>query len=288
MKRLPRLVLVLVLGLLSSGCASLVDRATNQFADDLERAIRGHDDPATVASALPAYLLLLEARLQGRPDDARLHLTTARLTATYAMLAADSNSAQSEARLARRALDHARTGSCLHSQRLCGLERLHFEDLQPAIEELRPADIEAVYVLATSWTSWIAAHANDFTALADLPRVEALLDWVAGQDPSHDDGAVWLYLAVLNSQRPPAAGGQPARARRYFEQARATSQGRNRLIDVMMADSYARLLFERELFVELLERTLNSDDDHPDYRLINALARQRAAELLTQTEALFD
>lgn len=291
MKQLGRVALatlVVTVLVALTGCASLLDRAANNFADDLEAAIRAYDEPTVVSAGLPAFLLLMEARLQSRPNDVGLRLTTARLTGTYATLFADQNAQEREQRLTRRALDHARIGACQHSRSLCELDRLDFEALEDRIDTLGPGQVEAVYVLATSWTTWIAAHAQDFRALADLPRVESLLTWVAATEPGYDDGAVYLYLAVLNSQRPPAAGGQPRKARDYFERARASSQGRNQLVNVMMADSYARLLFDRDLYVELLETVLQSDNDHPDYRLVNQVARSRALILLEQTEELFD
>ncbi len=274
--------------LLLSACASLLDRAANNFADDLEAAIRSYDEPAAVAAGLPAFLLLLEARLQSRPDDAGLLLTTARLTGTYAALFAEPGGSDAERRLTQRALSHARHGACQHSSLLCELDRLDFDSLDERIARLGTGQVEPAYVLATNWTTWIAAHSDDFRALADLPRVESLLSWVADTRPGFDDGAVYLYLAVLNSQRPPAAGGQPRKARAYFEQARSSSEGRNLLINVLMADSYARLLFDRELYVELLEAVVQSSADDPDYRLVNQVARSRAAALLEQTEAIFD
>lgn len=270
-----------------SGCSAMIERSTARLADDLETAIRQYDDPATVADALPAYLLLLEARLQSTPDSASLRLTTARLTASHAALFGGDTEASAR-RLSRRALEHARTGACLSEATLCSLESLPFREFEARVGSLPDQALEPAYVLATSWVGWIDAHSADYAALADLPRAQTLLDWIAQQAPDHDDGAVWLYLAVLHSQRPPAAGGRPDLAQRHFARAREISQGRNLLIDVMLADHYARLLFDRELFVSALERVVESDVEAPDYRLVNAVARQRARDLLEQTERIFD
>lgn len=276
-------VLVVVL---AAGCATLADRAARQFSDDLEAAILDYDDPETVARGLPAYLLLLEARLKSRSGNAALRLSTARLTSTYASLFAGNDNASS--RLHSRALDHARVGACLQASSLCDLTDRPFEEFEQRLDRLDPRWLEAVYILGTTWLAWIASHREDFDALADLPKAEALLEWVGRRDPEHDDGAVWLYLGVLNSQRPPAAGGQPARAQVYFERAREISRGENLLINVFMADTYARLLFDRDLFVKLLEQVLESDPNVPGYKLGNHIARERAAELLAQVEEIFD
>lgn len=278
----------LALFFLLGGCAVFIDRATDNFAEDLESAIRSYSDPDTVASALPAYLLLLEARLESRPDDAGLRLTTARLTQTHASLFAGDRQSPASRRLTARALEHARIGACRMNSRLCDLEELGFDAFEARVESLERQDLDAVYVLATSWVSWIAAHSDDFHALAELPRAEELLQWVVDREPGHDDGAGWLYLGVLHSQRPPAAGGQPDRALAGFELAREESDGQNGLINVLMADSYARLLFDRDLYVELLEEVLEIETDNPDYRLVNMVARQRAEAMLEQTEEIFD
>lgn len=282
----PRLPLLLLALALLAGCSAIVERQTERLAGDLESAIRQYDDPATVADALPAYLLLLEARLRSSPEDAGLHLTTAQLTGTYATLF--DHGAASTKRLATRALAHARTGACLRSPPLCDLHQINFGRFDARLPKLDPDHLSAAYLLATSWVGWIDSHSDDYAALVDLPRAQALLDWVVEISPGHDDGAAWLYLAVLHSQRPPAAGGRPDLARKYFERARSVSDGNNLLVDVMLADHYARLLFDRELFVSTLEGVLESEVDAPDYRLANAVARQRAEELLERTERIFD
>ncbi|NKI34466.1 hypothetical protein HFP89_04725 [Wenzhouxiangella sp. XN79A] len=269
-----------------SGCGALIDRATSNFAADLEQAVVNYDEPMIVERGLPTFLLILEARLQANPGNARTRLTTAELTGTYAGLFAEQP--QRQRRLATRALDHARRGACDAVAALCRIDDGDFEAFEARLQELPTAAVDEAYVLGTVWAAWIAASSDDFRALADLPRVEALLEWVAERDPNHDDGAVWLYLAVLNSQRPPAAGGRPDLAREQFERARRISQGRNLLIPVLMADEYARLMFDRDLFVELLEGVRDADPQQDGYVLANRIAQQRARDLLDQTSRIFD
>jgi hypothetical protein len=274
--------------LLLTGCAGLIDRAADQFTEDLEQAVRSYPEPLVVAQGLPAYLLLLEARLQSRPQDAATRLAAARLTTSYAVLFVDEQDPEGGRRLHRHALEQARLGACLSSGRLCDLHRLSPEDFQVRRERFGHEQLDAIYILATSWTAWLAAHAEDFTALADLPRVESLLDWVAERSPGQDDGAIWLYLAVLHSQRHPAAGGQPGRSREYFERARAVSEGRNLLVNVLMAEFHARPNFDRELYERLLEEVLDAPDEDNTFRLVNQIARQRARVKLDRSDAWFD
>jgi len=268
-----------------SGCGALIDRATTNFANDLEQAVVNYDEPLIVERGLPAFLLILESRRQASPDDADLLINLASLTGTYASLFVDE--ADSRRRMAARALDFARRAACLEDTPLCDAGERPFEGFAARVTELKPGQVEIAYSLGTAWVTWIASASSDYGALADLPKAELLLEKVAEMAPEHDDGAVWLYLGVLNSQRPPAAGGRPDLARKYFERAREISSGRNLMINVFMADEYARLMFDRELYVELLEQVLQADPEQPGYVLANRIARARARELLDKTDELF-
>lgn len=282
MRPATAILLVLALG----GCGALVDRAVVQFGNDLEAAILDYEDPATVGEALPAYLLLMESRVTADPDNAGARLTTARLTSTYASLFAEDR--ERARTLHGRALEHARTAVCARGLPVCPEDLPRgFPAFERAVAEIGDKDVATAYIYASTWTSWIEAHSDDYGALADLPRVEMLLERLGELRPEHDDGALWLYLGVLNSQRPPAAGGQPDKARAYFNKAETISRGRNLLVPLYLADSYARLVFDRELYVSQLERVLESDPEQPGFTLVNHIAQQRARELLEETDEIF-
>ena len=283
--RTPRLALAISAAALLSGCGSLIDRATQNFAADLEQAVLNYDTPVVVERGLPTFLLILEARREASPDNAELLMNLASLTGTYASLFVDD--AESARRLSRRALDHAERAACIERSPLCGASKAPYPAFEQVVAELEPGDVEVAYALGTSWVTWIASASSDYRALADLPKAERLLERVAALDANHDDGAVWLYLAVLNSQRPPAAGGRPDLAAEYYQRARAISDGRNLMINVFMADEYARLVFDRELYVELLEETLQADPEQPGYVLANRIAQARARTLLDETDDIF-
>ncbi|MBL37418.1 MAG: hypothetical protein CMP07_03305 [Xanthomonadales bacterium] len=271
--------------LLIGGCGALIDRATSNFATDLEQAVVNYDEPLVVERGLPAFLLILEARRQANPDDADLLVNLASMTGTYASLFVED--ADGARRMSARALGYARRATCLEKTPLCNAGEKSFEAFEQRVAELQPGDVDMAYALGTAWVTWIASASSDYSALADLPKAELLLETVAGMAPEHDDGAVWLYLGVLNSQRPPAAGGRPDLAEQYFQRAREVSSGRNLMVNVFMADEYARLVFDRELYVELLEEVLAADADQPGYVLANRIAKARARELLARTDDIF-
>lgn len=284
MIRLHRFIALLAaLGL--AGCGALIDRATDNFARDLEQAVVNYDEPLVVERGLPAFLLILEARRQANPEDAGLLLTLSSLTGSYAgLFINDELPAQ---RLTETALAYAVRAACLRDSPLCEARELSFAEFEKRVAGLGADQLDLAYALGTAWVGWIANHSNDYAALAELPHAERLLARVAELAPDHDDGAVWLYLAVLNSQRPPAAGGRPDLAKRYFERAREQSSGKNLMVDVFMADEYARLMFDRELFVSLLEGVLAADPEQAGFVLANRIAQARARRLLEQTDEIF-
>ncbi len=276
-------VLPFLIGL--SGCGSLIAQATGDMADQLGQALLDHDDPATVASALPAYLVLLDSRVRQNPDDPRLLQSASALYGAYAGVFV--HDPDRRRRLAARALDYARRGACQWRENLCNLQALPFAELGPRLAALARADLPALYTLGSAWAGWIEANAGDWTVVADLPRVKALMQRVIALDEGWQHGNAHLYLGVMASLVPPAMGGKPEEARAHFEKAIALSGGRNLTARVLYARYYARLVFDRKLYERQLHRVLEADPHAPGLTLLNMLARQQARRLLAEAEDYF-
>ena len=106
-------------------------------------------------------------------------------------------------------------------------------------------------------------------------------------DECYHDGAAHLYLGVLATFLPPALGGKPDVGRRHFERALDISNNKNLMVQVLYARHYARLMFDRKLHDRLLNEVLKAQPDIPGYALSNALAQQKARELLNSAEDYF-
>lgn len=272
------LLLALVLALSLSGCASLLGGTTQRLAEQLGQAVMNADDPATVRDGLPAYLLLLEGLLEGDPDNVDTLLAAARLKSAYASNFVGEDTARAQ-RLARRALDQARRAACIDAPTLCPVLDGNPQDFAQVVEGLGRRQLDTLYGLAAAWAGHLQVHRDDWNAVADLPKIEALLQRVVALDPLHDGGVPLVYLGVLNSLHPEAVGGQPARGRAYFERAIAVSQGRNLYAKVLMAEFHARLVFDQALHDRLLAEVLAADPRAAGYTLMNTLAQVRAREL---------
>ena len=266
-----------------AGCASVAQRAADRFATNLGRAVLNQDDPATVRDGLPAYLLLLDGLIEGDPKRAGLLRAAAGMYGSYAgSFVTEPERARI---LARRARDYARRATCLDQAALCAALDRPFDEFVAAIDA--SDEVDALYSLAGAWATWIQTHSDDFAAIADIPKVEAVLQRVVTLAPEHDRGMTWVYLGVLGSLRPEGVGGKPEQGRAAFERADELSQGRNLMAKTLQARYYARLVFDQELHDRLLEEVVAADPRETGFTLSNVLAQQQAKALLDSSPDYF-
>lgn len=280
-------VLTIVLVLVISGCAAIVQRATDGLSSGLTQGIANHDDVDTVADGLPAYLLLLDGLIAGDPENPALLLSAGRLYGTYA--GGFVTDAARGKRLADRSFDYARRGACARDPDFCA--RLNDNDFDQFVQfvatGITAADVDATYTLASSWVGWLRADTSDWNRVADLPRIEALLGRVQELAPGYDQGNVLAYLGVLDCLRPESLGGKPLRGQERLAAAAAATAGKNLLPDVLNAEYCARLLFEQETHDRLLQGVIAAEANVPGLTLSNTIAKRRAAELIESGKDYF-
>lgn len=281
-----RRYLMLLALLVLSACASLVDRASGELGRKLGAGILDHDDPATVGAGLPAYLLLLDGlNHDGDPNPRGLCLA-ADLYGAYAGSFVDDPLRGK--RLARRALDYALRGACASEEDWCGIDKRTFEDIDALMADADDDEVDALHCLGGAWAGYIQAHADDWNAIAAIPKARRVIERAVELDPGRRDGQGQLYLGVMNSLLPPAYGGKPELAKRYFEEALERSGGRNQMARVLYARHYARLVFDQALHDRLLEEALAADPHQPGLTLINTLAQQQALLLRASSKDYFE
>ncbi|WDP84101.1 MAG: hypothetical protein HUN05_02100 [Desulfobacter sp.] len=105
--------------------------------------------------------------------------------------------------------------------------------------------------------SWIMANKDDFNALAEISRIEAIMAHVIRVDETFRDGAAYLYLGTLSTFLPPALGGKPDQGKIYFEKAIDLSKGKNLMTKVVYAKLYAKMMFDRPLHDEGVQNSVS-------------------------------
>ena len=266
---------------LTAGCASLIG---GKAADTLAAAILNQDDPELVASGVPAYLLAVDGLISQSPDSAPLLSAGAQLFALYGSRFAPPERAVVLTAKARR---YGERAICLAHEAACRWRGLDYDRFVAELEAVDDKDIGPLYSYAISWLSHLDATSEDWTAVGELPWVEAVLERALALDEGYENGALHGYLGILNSLRPPALGGKPDVARAHFERAIELSGGRDLSIKVEYARRYARLVFDQELHDRLLTDVINAPAEAPLFTLFNVLAKQEAQELLATSKEYF-
>jgi TRAP transporter T-component len=265
---------------LLGGCANIGSRA----GATLSAGILNQNDPELVRSGIPAYLLLLDGLISKRPDSPALLSAGAQLFALYGSRFASGERATVLTGKARR---YGQKAICLVHEPACRWQTIDYDQLVTELQDVDRKKIGPLYSYAVSWLANLDATSEDWTAVAELPWVEAVLERVLQLDETYEHGAVHGYLGILNALRPPALGGKPEVARQHFERAIELSGGRDLSIKVEYARRYARLVFDQELHDRLLTDVLNAPAEAPGFTLFNVLAKQEAQKLLATSKEYF-
>lgn len=261
-----------------TGCAAIMNSATSGLAGSLSSAILNQDDPETVRDGAPAYLLMLDSFAADAPGNAAMLGAAAELYAAYGIVFVED--ADRARRLTSRARTYGRQALCVSNKQACTLWDLPFEEFSGKMAVFKKADAGSLFTLGLSWLAYIQAHRDDWSALAELPAAEAVLVRVRELDADFKPADVEHYLAIMNTLRPPALGGNFDKGQAHFENAIALSNGQDLGIKVDFARYYARTLYDQELHDRLLEEVLASDPVVEGRTLFNTIAQRQARALL--------
>ena len=272
-----------------SGCAALIGSVTGPLMSDLSDALSGaileSDDPETVRDGAPAYLIMLDALLRQTGDNPDLLRAAASLNGAYATaFVADEDRRKA---FASKALEFALQAACMDIAWTCEVRTMGFPDLERNAADLQADDVPATYALATAWAGWIQAHADDWNAIGDLARVKPLMARVVELDETYDHGGPRLYMGVFETLLPPSSGGRPEVGREHFERVLEITGGRHLMAKVFFAESYARLVFDRDLHDRLLTEVLDAESHASGLTLMNTIAQEQAHELLDSADDYF-
>jgi hypothetical protein len=128
----------------------------------------------------------------------------------------------------------------------------------------------------------------DPDALASLPSINAMMEWVEEKDPAYFYGGSFLYFGVFYGSLPPVLGGKPDLAKVNFERALAVGGGKFLMTYVFYAKTYAVEAQDERLFEDLLNHVIDAPVDVlPEQRLANAVAKKRAQEALSRKSDFF-
>lgn len=267
------------------GCSALMSSASTGIANSLTSAVLNQDDVLLVQEGAPAYLIAIDGLIQSDPQNPTLLLAGAQLYSAYASSFVTDPARAS--RLSNKAMGFGWRALCLRSTNLCEASRGRFSAFEASLASTDRKDLPTLYGYGAAWAGWVRLNSSDWNAVAQLPKVQALMERVIELEPGYDTGRADLYLGVLYTLRPASLGGRPELGRTYFERAIELSKGKDLLAKVLMANQYARLVFDQSLHDRLLKEVIAADPVAPGYTLSNSIAQEQARELLAESNEYF-
>ena len=280
--------LVLVAAVFCAGCGSLARTATRPMIESLSSSIMKQRDVELVRQGAPAYLLLIDGLVENSPKDADTLATAANLYSAYnSAFVMDGDPGRAKI-LSEKAMGYAVAAMSIRNGAFARLHDRPFEQFQEMLPALKKGDVEALFLVISTWASYIQTHRGSWDNVADVAKIEALTRRLLELDEPYYYGSGHLVMGVLCTLLPPALGGRPEEAKKHFERAVEISGGRFLQVYVLFAEHYARAVFDRELYEKLLKTTLQAQDDvDPKIVLINVLAKKQAAKMLLDADTIF-
>ncbi|HHO48640.1 MAG TPA: hypothetical protein ENN06_09365 [Desulfobacteraceae bacterium] len=268
----------------SGGCARM---AVNSFMEPTVANLQRQTDLDLVCEGASSFLLMLDSMIAGEPMDKRLLLTAVQGFSAYASALDVCGKPERAATVSSKAREYA-LALLATKPGLRSIAAMDPDDLQSVLAELNEEDAALLFWAGNGWATWIHFQDGSPASLADLVRVEQIMLRVVELDEAFYHGGAHLFLGAFYGAKPPLLGGKPNLSRFHFEKALALSRGEFLPVQVVYARTYARMMYDRDLYERLLGQVVDFPaEQRPDIALANEAAKRRAARLLEEIDRVF-
>lgn len=268
-------------------CKKLTVASTATLLEEVARSSYKQSDLKLIKEGMPAYLMLMDGMIEAWQDNEQLLLAAAQGYSSYATVFAEDQDREYARRLSEKAKRYG-----LRSLELRGLKeplQKSFDDFKGGLKGLGKKDLPYLFWSATCWANWINLHLDSIEAVAELPRVESMMQRVLEIDEGFYYGGAHLFMGIWFASRPKIAGGDLKKAQKHFLRAIELGNGKFLMAYVYYANSYARQALDKDLFLSALRTVLETPaDTSPELVLLNTVAKRKADELLGRAEEYFE
>ncbi len=288
-RNMTRIYLTVLFALILSGCSmqKLVVNLTEPMLNDAVNSLYEETDTDFAGQALPGNLKLLEGFWKSDTVNENLLMFLVQGYSAYALGYLEDESPERARAFYLRSWNLAKRLFPENPAIKNGSE-LSLNEFKSALDNLSREDVPRLFWLGMSWGSYINFSKSDPEALADLPKVLAIMDRVISLDENYYFGGAHLFYGTYYASLPAMFGGDPEKAEKHFQKAFAISQNKFLFAHYYYAKFYAYQIQDRKLFEKELENILEADIHiMPGMELPNALAKKRAAALLPEADILF-
>ncbi len=295
------LVALLAIPSASCGIKKIATKASTDIFYDATPAIDSESDVDLARDSSLGFLKMLEGFYRQNPKDKKVLLLLTRAYSGFAygftendiLASKGSDPVLFEKSNQRAKLFYTRAkdyGTQLLSlnPKFAAAQEGTLEEFQAALKSFGQRDVENLFWVGFSWGNYLNFHKDSPEAIAEMPRIEALMNRVRELEDSYYYGGPDLFLGALYGSRPKLLGGDPDKSKLHFEKAIAVSSGKYLMAPVNEAFYYAVQVQDPALYQRLLEEVVAADAAAlPEQRLSNELAKIRAKILLEKKSLFF-
>ncbi len=282
--------LLLFFLLFSSACVyskKLTVGTTAMLLEEVAKSSYRQSDLRIIREGMPAYLMLMDGMIQAWPDNEQLLIAAAQTYSSFASIFVEDQDKEYAKLLFGKGKDYALRS--LERRGLKGPVQSPFEDFKEGLKGLGKRDVAYLFWGATCWANWIRLNLDSMEALAELPRVEWMMQRVLEIDEGFYYGGPHLFMGIWYSSRPKMLGGDLKKAQGHFLRALEFGKGKFLMASIYYANYYARQALDKDLFISTLQKVLETPSDiSPDLTLLNTVAKKKAQELLNRVEEYFE
>lgn len=269
--------------LVLSACSfnGLSTRLSSVFIEYKVDSIYREKDLLKVKVQLPENIKLLESMIAENEGNQDLRIYAAQAYYSYAFAFIEDSDIKYATSLYSSSYQHAVAALALHGVSVTDLQG-NTSQLKKKITHLPKRAIDALYWTAVSWAKLIEIKQPDVLLFTQLHKTAVLMNRVIKLDESYHLGGPYLFFGVYYSGRSVYLGGDVSLAGKYFERARSHNNNRLLIVDFLQAKYLNGRVNGEAKFIQRLNGIINAPDDlYPEQALMNAVAKQKAAYLLS-------
>ena len=282
------LILIFISTLFFAACSmdQTLVRASIPMIEGGVEALNHETDLDLAEDSIPANLNMLLGMIKIDPENTELHTYASQAFYGLAYGFNEDTRPQRASDFYIRGLEHG-----IRALELSGANNLldgKLTDFNAQVSKMGKREVPAMFWASSNWAKWIDMHRDDPLAIAQLARATALMQRVIELDENFYFGGAHMYFGVYYGSRSPTIGGNFEKSRQHFDRARAITDGKLLIPDLLQAQYLARQQLDREQFHTLLTGIVDAPDDlMPELGLQNQIAKRKAGLLLKKENEWF-
>lgn len=234
--------------LILQGCIQLIAiRTMGGILDYGLEAFNEESDLQLAKDALGSNLKLVETLIKGDPENEQLLLMASQGYSSYALAFVEDEDVIRARQFYLRGKEYGMRILTQNKKFKDAVER-DLASFTGAMNTFSKDDVPAIFWTAFGWGSYANLTLTDVSALADLPKISAMMEFVLKHNPSYYYAGAHLYFGTLLATTPVILGGKPDLAKEHFGKAIQLTGGKFLMAHVYYARAYAVQTMDQELW----------------------------------------